>query len=114
NDGTWCEGPNWAGGYEAAGAGTTATFSAVGANPVTVSPDECKRIGTIIFSSTTPYTIGGTRQMTLLAVNGAGINVTAGNHVISLPLIMGTNTTVTVAAGSSLDLQNLLPTAASL
>jgi hypothetical protein len=78
-DGTWCDGTKWAGGSAPAGAATTATFGAVGAAAVHVAIDTPQRIGTMNFNSSgTSYTIDGACLLTMLAANGAGVNVLAG------------------------------------
>src|SRR5205085_10264087 len=49
-------------------------------------------------------------SLTLLASTGGNVNVTAGNHTIAAPLIVGTTSIFAVSSGATLNLTNLQTT----
>ena len=70
----------------------------------TITLDSPATVGTINFKSVPRYTLAGPSTLTLLSSTTAQINVTAGNHTISAPLVIASNTIVN-AGTNSLDLQ---------
>jgi len=120
SDGTWCNGSNWTGGTQPGGAGSYAAFIATGASSISVNVDSPVRIGTIDLATSTAHTIAGASQITLMGAvgstgnAGAGINVSAGNHVISTTLVIASAATFNVASGASLELSKLQGSAVAL
>jgi hypothetical protein len=111
--GEWCIGSNWSSGAAPTGAGTTANFTATGA-AVVISVTYPTRVGTMNFNTTAAHSIIGSSPLTLLATNGAGMTVLAGDHTISAPLILATTGAFHVAAGASLDVTSLGQTSATI
>jgi len=110
--GNWGTGANWSGGTAPNAAGDTATFG-TGGTPVNVEANHS--VGTINFNNAAGYTLSGTGIVTLDATTGsAAINVTAGNHTISAPVVLADPTTVDTAASTSVTLSNLTATGQSL
>ncbi len=70
----------------------------------TITLDSPATAGTINFKSVPRYTLAGPSSLTLLSSTTAQINVTAGNHTISAPLVFASNTVV-AAGTNSLDFQ---------
>src|SRR5581483_7726464 len=56
------------------------------------------------FDNAKSYTIGGSNTLQFTTPGNASIDVLQGNHTISAPVSMTSNTVITVAAGSSLTL----------
>jgi autotransporter-associated beta strand protein len=102
--GNWSSSANWDGVLPNA-AGSQATFGSVITAPRTVTVDIPVTIGSLAFSSSIAYTLSGSQSVTLLANSGdATINVTAGSHTISAPLVLTGKTDVTVGSASTLTL----------
>src|SRR3954452_6374101 len=104
--GTWSTDANWAP-VAPNGANATAVFGNTITAPSTVTVDGTKYAGTLRFDSANSYTLGGTGTMTIRSI-GAGthgaIQVVSGNHSITAPLDVMSDTTVTVTpAASTLD-----------
>jgi hypothetical protein len=97
-------------------AGDTASFVNALGSTATVTLDTNKTVGHLIFNnSSTAYTIASTGGSTLTLDNsGAGnsgpatIEVDAGSHTISAPLMVPNGATVTTAASTSLTLNGPL------
>ncbi len=70
----------------------------------TITLDSPATVGTINFKSVPRYTLAGPSALTLQSSTTAQINVGLGNHTISAPLVIASNTIVT-AGTNSLDLQ---------
>jgi hypothetical protein len=101
--GTWSNPGNWVGGVPN-GADAEANFGAAISLPRTVTLNAPFTVGTLNFNNgTASYTIGGTSTLTIAASVGTGgaINVLAGNHAISAPLQLNSNTTLNVTAASA-------------
>jgi hypothetical protein len=110
--GNWGVGGNWTGGTAPTNAGDTATFG-TGASSVNV--EAAHSVGTMNFNSATSYTLSGTGTVTLDATAGsAAINVTAGSHTISAPVVLADPTTVTTSASTGITLAQLTATGQSL
>ena len=70
----------------------------------TITLDSPATVGTINFKSVPRYTLAGPSSLTLQSSTTAQINVSLGNHTISAPLVIASNTIV-AAGTNSLDLQ---------
>ena len=82
-----------------------AEFLSVITAPSTVTVDVPVTVGTINFSNTHSYTIAGPEQITLeRSGSDARINVQAGQHTISAPLLLASDLTVKTEGVSSLTL----------
>jgi hypothetical protein len=103
-DGTWYNASNWSGGVPMF-AGNVANFGNAITAPRTITMNNPQTLGTINFSNSVAYTIAGTNTITLQTSTGqSAINVTSGNHTISAPLTLASDTTISVAANSSVSL----------
>jgi autotransporter-associated beta strand protein len=101
-DGNWSLGTNWTGGTAPNGVDHSATFGSVITAAHVVTVDAPQTVGTVIFDNTTAgYTIAGTSTLTLDVSTGqAAITVNNGSHVISAPIVLNDNTTITSATGT--------------
>ena len=100
--GDWHTPGNWNGSIPN-GINATAVFGSAMTAPGTVASNVAVTDGTITFDNSNSYTLAGAGSLTLQVSTGsAGINVLRGMHKISLPLTIASNTTVTVASGSTL------------
>ncbi len=70
----------------------------------TITLDSPATVGTINFKSVPRYTLAGPSTLTLQSSTTAQINVSLGNHTISAPLVIASNTIVN-AGTNSLDFQ---------
>jgi autotransporter-associated beta strand protein len=111
-NGNWTAPGNWTG-YVPNSVNASATFGANINAPRTITVDAPQTAGILNFTSPIAYTIAGTNPITLSASGGqAAINITAGNHSISAPLSFSSNTTVTTAVATALNLAGPLKIAA--
>jgi hypothetical protein len=104
--GSWGTNSNWSP-IAPNGGNATAVFGNAITAPSTVTVEGTKFIGTLRFDNANSYTIGGTGTLTIRAI-GAGthgaIDVVSGNHAITAPTEIWSDTTVTVTpAASTLD-----------
>ena len=104
----WNSALNWSGSgtLPPNGANTTAIFDSAITAARTITVDTDVTVGTLTFNNTNTYTISGPGTITLQVGGGnAAINVTNGSHEISAPLILGSDTDVTVSnAGDTMKL----------
>jgi hypothetical protein len=108
-NGNWSTGSNWTGGSAPNSVDATANFGTIITAARTVTVDSPQTVGTANFSSSNSYTIAGSSTLTLDVGSGqAAINVTAGSHTISAPLVLNDNTTITSAAGTGVNLSGNL------
>ena len=113
-DGNFSDAAQWAGGVPG-GAGHTANFGATltGGGPIaprTITADTPVTLGVLNFYNPNSQTIVGPGAITLTGAStvAAAINVADGNHVVSAPLNLSADTTVTVSPpGGMLTLSNL-------
>ena len=70
----------------------------------TITLDSPATVGTINFKSVPRYTLAGPSALTLQSSTTAQINISLGNHTISAPLVIASNTIVN-AGTNSLDFQ---------
>gem|GEM_PF-1746745 len=109
SDGQWSNALNWTGGVPD-GTGATANFLADISIARTVTVDSPRSVGVLNFNSAAGYTIGGTGTLLVEVGLGSGsitspqakISSLQGSHVISAPMVLASNTTVSVSTGSSL------------
>jgi hypothetical protein len=99
--GNWSLPANWAGGYPNS-SGAHAVLGGVITSPRTVTVDRPITVGRLNFDNTTAYTIAGSSTFTLDSTSGeAQINVASGSHMISAPVRLSDNTTITVTPAAS-------------
>jgi hypothetical protein len=111
--GNWSVAGNWAGGVPNA-AGAVANFGTIITAARTVTVDSPQTVGQINFNNAFSYTVAGTSTLTLDASSGnAAINVTAGSHTISAPILLNDSLDVSVAAGQTLSVQHVRKAAAA-
>jgi T5SS/PEP-CTERM-associated repeat protein len=99
--GNWSSAANWTNDVPSA-AGAVAVFDDKITAPRAVTVDVPVTLGRIDFASTHSYTIGGSRPITLQANSIAeAINVTSGNHTVSVPVVLADDTSITVTPAAS-------------
>jgi len=110
-DGNWSVAGNWSGSVpNAVDAG--ANFGTVTTAAHTVAVDSPQTVGTINFSSPNSYTVAGASALTLDVSSGqAGINVTAGSHSITAPLMLNKDTTISSTTGTGVSISGNLTAA---
>jgi hypothetical protein len=103
--GTWGNAANWIGGIPS-GVLTSANFLGVltaGNSPAVVTLDGDRTVGGLVFDNSNSYVIaqglGGRLTIGDNTHNG-GIDVLAGKHAITAPLVLAGNTAVNVSAGA--------------
>jgi fibronectin-binding autotransporter adhesin len=104
--GPWTTAANWTAGVPNA-AGAVAKFGTIPISPTTVTVNGAKTVGGIVFENANAYTISGGAADTITLSNGiaaAGINVNAGNHLITAPIILETDTLASTSAGTTLQI----------
>jgi uncharacterized protein YjbI with pentapeptide repeats len=100
-NGNWSSAANWNSGGVPNGIDAIASFGTVITSTRTVTVDTPRTVGVMSFSSPVGYTIAGGSTITMDVSSGqAAINVTAGSHVISAPLTLNKDTTITSSAGA--------------
>lgn len=105
--GDWHVANNWSNGLAPNGIGASATLGGVITSPRTVFADEPVTVGTLIFSGAQLYNLTGAASLSVEVASGTGfVAVTAGSHKINLPLTFVSDTSISVAPGSSLTLGN--------
>jgi autotransporter-associated beta strand protein len=98
---------NWTINSVPIGVNATANFAGDIKAPSTVTLDSAITVGTINFNSVQPYTIAGPALATIQVSSGnANISVQTGNHVISAPLRLASNTNINTAAGGTVDFRD--------
>jgi len=101
-DGTWSNAVNWIGAVPNA-VGAAADFRSVILAPRTVTVDAPHTVGSLNFDNANRYTLAGSNAITLDVASGsAAVNVLAGSHTISAPLVLNDPATVQVSTGSVL------------
>jgi autotransporter-associated beta strand protein len=105
NNGNWTDGGNWTGGNAPNGADVTATFGTIITAPRVVTVNAPQTVGALNFDSPISYSIGGSSALTMDTGGGqANINVTAGAHTISAPVVLNKSTSINTAAGTGVAL----------
>jgi autotransporter-associated beta strand protein len=96
--GSWANASNWSNNVIPNASGAAAVF-VTSTTASTVTLDGSYTVGAITFNSTSPYTISSGTGGTLTLNNGtsaATITDSGGAHMISAPLVLASNTSVTV------------------
>jgi hypothetical protein len=106
SDGNWTVGTNWTGGTAPNGTDSVANFGTITTAPRTVTLDAAQTVGAINFSSPISYNVGNSANALTMDVSAgqAAINVTAGSHTISSPVILNDDTTITTDASTGVAL----------
>lgn len=117
--GTWTDDAKWTPTGAPNAAEATANFTTVLDAPSLVTLDGSKSVGSVVFTSgTNGYTIAqGTSGSLILnnGVNPAGITTNDGNHEISAPITLTSNTSVSTAfADDSITLSGVVTGSATL
>jgi hypothetical protein len=103
-DGSWSNGANWQPATAPNDPTATASFGTIITATRTVTVDSPQTVGTINFSSPIGYIIAGPGTITLDNATFPVINVTAGSHAVSAPVVMNKSGQIIVAAGATLSL----------
>lgn len=103
--GDWGDSDNWLGVIPNA-VNATATFGGVLSTARTVYTDAPRTLGTLRFNSASRYNLSGNGSLTIQSSGTALIDVRAGSHKISLPLVFASDANIAVAGGASLLLSN--------
>ncbi len=85
--------------------GAVATFGTAITAPATLSVDNAKTVGRMVFNNANGYTIAGGVADVITLADGAGtpeISVTLGSHTISAPVVLGQNANVSAGVGTTL------------
>ena len=85
--------------------GAVATFGSAITAPATLSVDNAKTVGRMVFNNANSYTIAGGVADVITLADGAGtpeISVTLGSHTISAPVVLGQNANVSAGVGTTL------------
>jgi autotransporter-associated beta strand protein len=109
-DGRWTTPGNWTAGTPNS-PGSVATLGTIPVISTSIAVDGAKAIGTLIFDSANAYTVTGGVADTITFTNGiaAGIiNITNGSHIISAPVVLSSNLSVTPATGTALTISGLI------
>ena len=103
-DGNWSGTSNWSS-VVPNSIGATATFGGIIDAPRTVTLDAAHTAGVVNFNNANSYTIAGANALTMDVSSGqAAINVLAGSHTISAPVVLNDDTTITTAASTGIAL----------
>jgi hypothetical protein len=105
--GSWFDSNNWTGGIPNT-IGAEARFLGAIAATSTVYADTPVTVGTMRFNNaSSTYHVTGAGTLTLQVNSGSAlVNVQAGTHKINLPLIIASDTDLSVAAGASLKISD--------
>jgi autotransporter-associated beta strand protein len=99
--GNWSNASNWAV-VLPNGIDMQANFYGSITAPATINVDAAYTVGRITFDNAKSYTLGGPGSITMDdSADGAQINVRTGSHTIATPLILASDTTVTVIPATS-------------
>jgi hypothetical protein len=105
--GDWNLSANWSNGIVPDGVGAKAILGGGIGAPRTVYADTPITVGTLIFNNANLYNLSGAASLALQAASGAAnVDVVTGSHKINLPLTFISDTTVSIAASSTLTLSN--------
>jgi autotransporter-associated beta strand protein len=108
--GSFSSASNWSNGVPT-GSGATTNFTASLSGPATVTLDGNRTLGGMSFDSANPYTIAQGSSGTLYLDNGTdpvAINVLSGSHVVSAPVGIVSDLSVSAVANSSLTFSGLV------
>ncbi|HEY1686064.1 MAG TPA: dockerin type I repeat-containing protein [Tepidisphaeraceae bacterium] len=122
----WGSAANWTSNVVPSATGADVTFG-TNSSIYNVTLSSPQTVGTLRFNGTNSYTIGGTATLTL-AENGGGTNpitgaagfspasvqVTAGNHTISAPVMLASTTEFSAVSGASISLSGPVTAASGI
>jgi len=112
--GDWNNASNWTNAIVPNAPGAVADFFGIITTAQTVYSNTPVTAGTVSFNNSNAYVIAGAGSLTLQASTGsAQISVLKGSHTIQLPVTFASNTTLSVAPGSTLNLTNAVTVDAS-
>ncbi len=105
--GTWSTTSNWTGGVPGSGQDTAVFGSALTTGTATVTLDSSRSLSSLGFSTTgtNSYAISPSNGSTLTLANMAGsatVSDSGGSHTIAVPIVLGSNLSVSATTGSSL------------
>jgi hypothetical protein len=101
--GDWSAAANWDGPVPA-GAGSIANLTSAITAPATIALDSARTVGRLNIDNVNAFTIAGTDALTLDASGGAQVNIGAGQHTITAPLLVARDTSIRILrSASSLD-----------
>jgi hypothetical protein len=107
--GNWATATNWNPNAAPQSNNTIATFGSVITSPQTVYLNAAGLAKGLVFDTTSKVAVAGTAGITLESNAGnATLTVNQGSHEIQTQLTLNTNTTATLATGTSLDLNGVL------
>ena len=104
--GSFASPSNWSNGVPT-GSGATTNFTASLSGPATVTLDGNRTLGGMSFDSANPYTIAQGGSGTLYLDNGTdvvAVNILSGSHVITAPVGLASDLSVSAVANASLTL----------
>jgi len=111
---SWANAANWTGGVPGV-SGDTATFATtLGTSAQTVTLDGGQHVGTLVFNptgTTGAYTITAGTGGSLALDNGtvpAQVTNTTGNNAVSAPVLLQSNTSFSVASGTTLTISGII------
>ena len=103
DSGDWNVSANWSVGAVPNGVGAEAKLGGIIAAPRTVYADVTVTVGTLTFDNANTYNLSGAASLFIQAASGSGyIGVVSGSHKINLPLYFVSDTTISIANGSTL------------
>jgi hypothetical protein len=104
--GSWHTPSNWSGAVPN-GVGAEANFYGAITASRSVNADSPVIAGALRFNNANTYVIGGASTLTLEVASGSAlVDVQAGTHQINLPLIIASNTNLSVASGATLKISD--------
>jgi hypothetical protein len=106
-NGNWNDAVNWSYNTVPNAVGAEVRFApGLAASPViTLTSDVI--VGSVLYASANTYTITGTNSVTLNAAGTPTLTVAAGNSVISAPVKLAKNSTVTLTGGATLRINDI-------
>jgi formylglycine-generating enzyme required for sulfatase activity len=115
--GNWGDGGNWTGGAAPDSQDASATFGPVITLARSVSLGSPRTVGSLTFNSSASYTLTGSASAPLAlsaSTGNATVTVSTGNHTISAPVTLASNTTFTIASSSTLSINSTVSGTGSL
>jgi len=110
SSGNWNTAANWLGGGVPSGTNASAILGSLITGPRLIYTENTPiTLGTLTFDSSNSYAIAGvgsSGMLTMAASSDAAINVFLGSHKIDLPLSFNSNTTISLASGTTLEIAN--------
>jgi glucose/arabinose dehydrogenase len=98
--GSWYTSTNWTTGGVPGMVGDQAHFGPLITAPRTITLDGAHAVSTLTFNSVNTYVISGPGSLTLQGLSPAIVNVGAGTHIISAPVVLSGDLQVTTSTAS--------------